>query len=60
MNGGICSDTLGNYLRSDGTPVPFEELVAAGKTDQSSVGKFVVAGSVVLFGLLLLKAVRGN
>lgn len=60
MNGGVCSDTLGNYLRSDGTSVPFDELVAAGKADQSSVGKFVVVGSAVLFGILLLKAFRSN
>lgn len=59
MNGGICSDSLGQFLRKDGTPVTFDELVTAGKADESgAAAKFIVAGSAILLGVVLLRALR--
>lgn len=57
MNGGVCSDSMGQFLRKDGTPVSFEELVGA-KPEQDSATKFVLVGSIVLLGIVLIKALR--
>lgn len=59
MNGGVCSDSMGQYLRADGTPVSFEELVDAGKAPADSMlSKVIVVGSVILLGSVLIKALK--
>lgn len=57
MNGGICSDSMGQFLRRDGSAVSFEELVGA-KPAEDGAAKFVLFGSVLLFGILLIKGIR--
>jgi len=58
MNGGVCSDSMGRYVRKDGTSVTFEEQIATGKASSGATSQFIVVGSLVLFAVLLIKTIK--
>lgn len=58
MNGGVCSDSMGRYLRRDGTPVTFEEQVGS-KSQGVDLGQILLIGGIAIGGLVVVKLLKG-
>lgn len=58
MNGGYCSDTLGNYIRRDGSIVRVGGVEPSKRWFPSVSNEMVLAGVAILAVLLLAKAVE--